>query len=82
MWHQVQADERRPRRPAEVQELQGNVLGAPDRALTPPVPQGMQQQTVQVVALGVPVVQHMREPSMGYPNNILYIGQAVGSSAQ
>lgn len=76
----MQADERRPRQPAEVRELQGNVPRAQDRALTPPMPQGMRQQTVQVVALGVPVFQHMREPAMGYPNNVLHLGQAVGNS--
>ena len=65
VWHQVQADERPSRQPAELRELQGNVPRAQDRALTPPMPQGMRQQTVQVVALGVPVVQHMREPSHG-----------------
>ena len=45
--------------------------------MTPPAAQRMQQQPVEIVALGVPMPQHMREPSMGYPNNVAYLGQAV-----
>ena len=45
--------------------------------MTPPAAQGMVQQPVEIVALGVPVPQHMREPSIGYPNNVAYPGQAV-----
>ena len=47
--------------------------------MAPPAAQRMPQQPVEVVALGVPAPQHMREPAMGYPNNVLYPGQPVGS---
>ena len=38
----------------------------------------MQQQPVAVLALGSLLAQDAREPAMGYPNNALYPGQAVG----
>ena len=47
--------------------------------MVPPALQGMQQQPVEVVPLGVPVLQHM-EPAVGHPNNVLYPGRAVGVS--
>ena len=46
--------------------------------MAPPAPQRMPQQPDKVVALGKPVLQHMREPAMRYPNNVLYPGQPVG----
>ena len=46
--------------------------------MTPPKEQRVRQQPVAVVALGMPVLQDTREPAMGYPNNALYPGQAVG----
>ena len=46
--------------------------------MAPPAAQRTPQQPVEVVALGEPVLQHMREPAMGYPNNVLYPGQPVG----
>lgn len=58
-----------------VPEPQGSLQ---TRAMSPPALQRMPQEPVEVVALGVPVLQRMREPTMGYPNNALYPGQAVG----
>ena len=49
--------------------------------MAPPAPQRMPQQPDKVVALGKPVLQHMREPAMRYPNNVLYPGQPVGMRA-
>ena len=37
----------------------------------------MQLQPVTVVALGVPALQNMQEPAMGYPNNVVYPGLDV-----
>ena len=39
----------------------------------------MQLQPVTVVALGVPALQSMREPAMGYPNNVVYPGMDVAA---
>ena len=73
----LQAAESRSRRTAEPPAPQGSLPRLQDRAVTPPAAQCMQQQPVEIVALGVPMPQHMREPSMGYPNNVAYLGQAV-----
>lgn len=51
-----------------------------DGAMAPPARQRMQQQPVAVLALGVPVAQHVGEPATGYPNNALYAGQPVDMS--
>ena len=48
--------------------------------MAPPALQRMRQEPVEVVALGVPLPQYVREPTMGYPNNVLYPGHAVGTS--
>ena len=39
--------------------------------------QRIQQQPVEVTALGVPALPYMGEPTMGYPNNAVYPGQQV-----
>ena len=46
-------------------------------AMTAPVAQRIQQQPVEVTALGVPAPPFMGEPTMGYPNNAVYPGQQV-----
>ena len=71
----MQAVQNQVVQPAGLQEPHGNLRGAQDRAVTPPAQQGMQQQPVEIVALGTPMPQRMQEPTMGYPNNLAYPGQ-------
>lgn len=73
----MQAAQNQTVQPAEVPERHGNLRAAQDRAVTPPAQQGMQQQPVEVVALGTPALQRIHEPTMGYPNNVAYPGQEV-----
>lgn len=77
IWHCVQAAERPCREPANVQ---GSLREWQARATTPPAQQRMPQQPLQVVALGVPLQHHAREPALGLPNNVFYPGHAVGTS--
>ena len=45
-----------------------------------PALQRMQQPPIQVVALGMPMPQLVREPAMGYPNNFFYPGRRLASA--
>ena len=56
----------------------GSLRGVHDRAMTALALQSMQQEPVEVVVLGVPAPPYMGEPTMGYPNNVVYPGRAVG----
>ena len=69
-----------PRLPAGSPQPAGSMQAGQDGAMAPPALQHMPQQPVEVVALGVPMPQHVREPTMGYPNNVLYPGRAVDMS--
>lgn len=60
---------------ADLPEPHGNLRAAQDRVVTPPAQQGMQQQPVEIVALGNPMPLRMHEPTIGYPNNLAYPGQ-------
>lgn len=77
VWHRAQVAGSQSRQAAETPVPRGNLRGLRDSTMTPPALQGMQQQPVEVVALGVPAPQHMRGPAVGYPNNVIYPGQAV-----
>ena len=72
--------ESQSRRPAETPELQSDMRVGHDRAMTAPALQGMQQQPVEVVALGVRAPPYMGEPTMGHANNVVYPGRAVGAT--
>ena len=72
--------ESQSRQPTETPQLQSEMRGGHDTAMTAPALQGMQQQPVEVVALGVPAPPYMGEPTMGHPNNVVYPGRAVGGT--
>ena len=66
IWDRWQVAERQCRQPANVQELQGSLREGQARAMTPPAQHRMQQQSLEVVALGVPALQRMQEPVVGF----------------